>query len=102
MQRFKEPFKEQKMANAKKDNNSVPVLIGLLNSDGTTPTLLKANAGKHNLRVQDLSTGSDLSGDDAVRDDNGYPVALAVSSADGVTPVPLYVDSNGKLLITNN
>lgn len=87
------------MANIHDDNNKVPVLAGLLNTDGSTITEAKADPSTHLLQVSDGSTGSDLTGDDALRDDNRKFSALAVSSSDGTTPVPLYVNSSGQLLI---
>jgi hypothetical protein len=89
------------MSEAKRDQNFVPTLIGVLNTDGETPTLIKASSD-HYLEVDDNSTGSDLSGDVARRDKNHVPVALAVSEDDGVTPVELYVNSDGKLLVDSN
>lgn len=87
------------MANAKHDNNQIPVAIGLLNTDGSTPTMIKANPSTNIMQVDDATTGSDLTGDDALRDDNRHTVLLATSSTDGSTPVPLYVNSSGQLLI---
>ncbi len=87
------------MTQAKIDNNNIKTLIGQLNTDGVTPTLVKADPTTHAISADDNTTGSDLSGDIAKRDDNREPTQLAVSNADGITPVPLYVDSDGKLLI---
>jgi len=87
------------MANAYRDENSVPTLIAALNTDGITPTRVFANPSTHSLKVNDGTTGSDHGVANAVRDQNNVPVLLAVSSADGVTPVEVYVDSSGNLLI---
>lgn len=89
------------MANAPRDNNQIPVILGLLNTDGSTPTVVKANPTTHILDVSDGTTGSDLTGDNALRDDNRVTTLLAASSSDGSTPVPLYVNSSGQLLIDN-
>lgn len=84
---------------AKFDNNKVPTLLGVSSTDGVTPTRIQVNSSANAVLVDDGTTGSDLSGDNAVRDENGQTVLLAVSSADGTT-IPLYV-LNGKLLINS-
>lgn len=90
------------MAEAKFDNNRVATMLATLNTDGITPSLVKIDATTHAVKVHDGTTGSDLSGDIAKRDNNGQPVLLAVSDVDGVTPVPLYVNSDGQLLVDSN
>lgn len=90
------------MTEAKFDQNQVPVMTGVLNTNGTTPTMIKATPSTHILDVEDNTTGSDAGPDLAVRDDNGIPVLIAVSETDGVTPVTLYVNSSGQLLIDSN
>ena len=87
------------MAEAPRDNNRIPTMLALLNTDGSTLTPVKANPTQHAISYSDGTTGSDLTGDDALRDNNRVHVLIAVSNADGTTPVPLYVDSNGQLLI---
>lgn len=87
------------MTTAGNDNNLVSSLIGVLNTDGETISLVKATAGTHILDIADGATGSDFGQDNAERDQNGEAVMLATSNADGTTPVPLYVDSSGCLLI---
>ena len=90
------------MAQIKKDDNQVPAIAGVLNTDGTTVTRIKIDASTHILDVSDGTTGSDLGADRAARDDNGEPVFIATSESDGTTPVPLYVNSSGQLLIDSN
>lgn len=88
------------MADAKRDNNQVPVILVTSNADGSTPVMVKVDPTQHSVDVNDGATGSDLSGDTAARDNNMVPVMMAVSSADGITPVPIYGDpSNGQILI---
>lgn len=87
------------MAQAPRDQNRVPTLLGVLNTNGTTPTVVLANPSIHALMVEDNSTGSDFGGHNAVRDENRVPVLLAVSSSDGRTIVPVYVNSSGQLLM---
>ena len=87
------------MANAKRDNNQVTTMMGALNSDGKTPTLIQVDPTTHEMLVSGGTTGTDLGNDDADRDDNGVTCLMAVSNADGSTPVPLYVNSSGQLLV---
>lgn len=88
------------MAQAKRDSNFIPTLLGTSNADGTTPVAIKANPSTHVISVSDGTTGSDLSGDIASRDANAIPVFLAVSEADNTTPVAVYADpATGELLI---
>lgn len=87
------------MANASRDENGVPTLLGALESNGTTLVKIKAIESTHTLSVSDGSTGSDFGPTNAPRDENNVPALLAVSSADGVTPVVVYADSSGNLLV---
>lgn len=87
------------MAVAIKDDNRINTMIGVLNTDGITPTRVKINTTTHILDVSDGTSGSDLGVDNAVRDANQVPVLIAVSNADGSTPVQLYVNASGQLLI---
>jgi hypothetical protein len=90
------------MAQARKDNNAIPVILGTSNSDGITPVQIKVSTTTHGLMTDDNTTGTDLSGDIASRDDNGFPVLMGVSSTDGITPTAVYADpSTGKILITS-
>ena len=87
------------MAEAKRDNNQVPTLLGASNVDGKTPVKVCVESD-HTLCVSNGDTGSDLSDDIASRDNNGVPVLMGVSSVDGVTPTPIYADpATGSLLI---
>lgn len=87
------------MANAKRDENNVPTLIGVLNSDGTTITLVKADPATHRLSVSDGTTGSNFGTTNSKRDENSVRCLAGVSSSDGRTFITSYVDSSGKLLI---
>lgn len=90
------------MADAKRDDNQEPTILGTSNADGSTLVRIKVDATTHVLQVDDNTTGSDLSGDNALRDNNLVTVLMGVSSVDGVTPVQIYADpSNGKLLINS-
>ena len=91
------------MSNAKRDENNVPTLIGVLNSDGETivPVQVRNNGVEEVLKVNNDVGGSDNGPSDrALRDENFVTTLIGVSSADGVTPVAVYADSDGKLLIS--
>lgn len=87
------------MATTVFDENRIPALTATSEDDGSTPIRIKADATTHGLMVDDGTTGSDLSGDNAARDANRRTVLMAVSETDGVTPVSVYVTADGALLI---
>jgi hypothetical protein len=87
------------MANASHDQNHVPTLIGVLNTDGLTVVPVKADPSEHTLKVSDGSSGSDNGPTNAKHDQNHVPTLVAVSSVDGITPVVVYADSSGNLLV---
>lgn len=89
------------MAEAPRDENNVPTLLGTLETDGDTVVPIKADASG-GLLVDDSNTGTDHGGTIAPRDDNFVPAIIAVSSVDGVTPVVVYADAEGKLLVDSN
>lgn len=90
------------MADAKRDENNVPTILGVLNSDGDTLVPIQVEPVTHSLEIDDDTTGSDNGPSISPRDQNFIPALLAVSSVDGVTPVVVYADSNGKLLVDSN
>lgn len=85
------------MTNAKTDNNRVPLAIGVLNTDGATPTPIKANPTTHVVDTADGTTGSDFGNDWAARDDNVKTTMLATDASGNI--IPLYVNSSGQLLV---
>lgn len=85
------------MTQAKRDDNSIPTKMGVLNTDGATPTLLKIDPSTHILQVSDGTTGSDFGADIAARDNNGEHVLIATDGSDNI--ITLYVNSSGQLLI---
>lgn len=91
------------MTNAIRDNNNIPALLGVLNTNGTTLVRVQANPSTHTLIVDNASTGSDFGPTGrALRDENNVTTMCATSEIDGVTPVPIYVTSDGKLLMDSN
>ena len=88
------------MAEALRDENHVPTILGVSKDDGETTLPIYADPWDHALNVSDGLGGTDLSGDNADRDQNHVTTLMAVSAVDGKTPVPLYVDPvENKLLI---
>ena len=87
------------MANAPRDPNQIPAILGVLSTTGLTVIPIKADPSNHGLRVADETTGSDHGPTNAKRDQNQTTSLVATSSADGKTPVVLYADSSGNLLI---
>lgn len=83
----------------KRDNNQVPLIQGVLNTDGATVTPIHANASTHIMDTSDGVGGSDFGEDNAGRGDNSIPTLVALSSAGDGAIVPLYVNSSNKLLI---
>lgn len=87
------------MTQAARDQNYVPTLIAVLDSDGQSIVKVKADPATNKLQVADAETGSDFGPANALRDESYVPTLMAVSSVDGVTPVVVYADSDGKLLV---
>lgn len=89
------------MTNASLDENFVPTLVAVLDTDGETIVPVKVDSTSNNLKTNDASIGSDNGPDRALRDENFVTTLIGVSSVDGVTPVAVYADSNGNLLTDN-
>ena len=87
------------MAQAARDNNHIPTMIGVLNTDGTTPTRVQADPDTHFVKASDAATGSDAGNKRAYRDNNNVTTLVAESSAGDGVIINLYVDSSGRLLI---
>lgn len=88
------------MAQATRDENNVPTLLAVLDTNGTTITQVAANPSNHGLKADDAVSGSDNGPTGrALRDQNFVTTLLCVSEDDGVTPVAIYADVDGKLLI---
>lgn len=88
------------MAETKRDNNGVEVMMGALNTDGETPTRLQADPSTHVLQVDDNTTGSDAGKDLARRDGSGVPTLCATDSSGNI--ITLFVNSSGQLLIQSS
>lgn len=91
-------FYYESMANAKRDANRAPMLLGTLNSDGTSVQAIYVNSSNHKLKISDGTTGSGTTTTNIQRDGNRVTTIWGVSSADGITPVAIWADSSGNLL----
>lgn len=85
------------MAETKHDDNQVPVVMGVLNTDGATPKRIYADPSTHVMQVSDGSSGSDAGKDLAARDNGGNTTLIATDASGNL--INLYVDSSGNLLI---
>lgn len=90
------------MSNASIDENGVRSLLGILDTNGSTITPIKANPIRHSLLVSNGTAGTDIGPTNAGRDENDQPTLMGVSNADGITPVVIYSNSSGKLLVNKN
>ncbi len=90
------------MSNAARDENNIPTLTAVLDTDGETVTRVEVEPAGHLLSVEDDTTGSDNGPNRALRDENFVTTLIGVSSVDGVTPVAVYADSLGRLLLDSN
>ena len=86
------------MANAKHDENHVPTIIAVLNTDGTTIVPIKVTTAGA-VKVSDGTTGTDFGTTNAQKDLNRVSCIMGISSVDGITPVAIYADSSGNLLV---
>ena len=71
--------------------------MGVLNTDGSTPTRVKINPTPHILAVLDDATGSDFGNDLAAHDNSGETTMIATDASNNI--IPLYVDSSGNLMV---
>ena len=85
------------MAETKRDDNGVFTMMGVLNTDGSTPTRIKEDTLANRLATSDGSSGSDFGKDLAARDNSGVPVLMATDANGNL--INLYVNSSGQLLI---
>jgi hypothetical protein len=84
--------------NALRDQNHVTTKLGVLFSDGTTLIPLAVNETTGALLINNSDTLQVPVTEEALRDENFVHVLLGVNSVDGTT-IPVYVDSEGKILI---
>ncbi len=89
------------MANAKKDDNGFPTMMGISCVDGITPVRITFNPSGGGMKVDSTTVISVVpSSVFQHMDDNDYPIRTGVSSVDGVTVLPWYVNpADGSVLI---
>ena len=87
------------MSNAMHDQNNVPTLIAILDSDKKTISRVKANPIGQGLKINDATTANVLSFDAVPRDENSVPCMSVLSSAGDGSIVILQVNSSGELLV---
>lgn len=92
------------MTDAKRDNNSVTVALGVKQSDGVTPSPFgTSDANSHRLQTNDGTSGTDQTGSKVLARDNNEVHVYGALSSDGLgTIVVLYLDASGKLLIKSS
>lgn len=73
--------------------------MGILNTDGVTPVPIALDPVTGAMKTDKVSTIGFSPSDIAPRDENAVPVLMATSSVDG-TAIPVYVNSDGEVLIT--
>lgn len=85
---------------AKRDQNDIPVALGVSSVDSVTPLMLNVDPVTGYLLI--ASSSDSLITTSAVRckiDQNDQKTKYGISSVDGVTLVPIRTDSSGRLLI---
>lgn len=87
------------MANAQKDDNDYPTIIGISCVDGVTPVRVKFTGGA--MKVDRTTVISIVPSTNFPKvDDNGTPIAKGTSSADDNVVLPWYVvPSTGAVLV---
>lgn len=85
------------MSETKRDENGVEVMMGVLNTDGATPTRMQVDPSTHELQTSDGTDGSDFGKDLAARDNSGVSTMTATDGSGNI--INLYVNSSGQLLI---
>lgn len=86
------------MTNAFRDQNHVTTKLGVLFSDGTTLVPIAVNEATGAVLTNNSDTLQVPVTEEALRDENYRHVLLGENSVDGTT-IPVYVDSEGKILI---
>ena len=86
------------MTNASLDQNNVATKLGVLFSDGVTLVPIAINPSTGRVRTNSTDTLSVPAGTIALSDENRKRVLMGINSVDG-TPIPVYVDTEGKVLI---
>ena len=82
-----------------KDQNHIPVMLGVSYVDGTTLVPIQIDSSNNGIVVDRVNTFSGTINTNALRDSNHVPVLMAENSVDG-TLIPVYVNpTTGGILI---
>ena len=82
-----------------KDQNHIPVMLGVSYVDGTTLVPIGVDSATGGLEIDLVNTFSGTINTNALRDSNHVPVLMAENSVDG-TLIPVYVNpTTGGILI---
>lgn len=93
------------MANAPKDQNHVKAKLGVLFSDGVTLVPIALDPSTNGIKVNEVDTVDAAilalydNGKPIPRDENGQPAWCAESDTDSAVVYPIFVDSDGAVLI---
>lgn len=90
------------MTNAIKDQNNVPVWLGVLCTDGVTLVPIAIDSVTGYVKTDEVSTISFTPNQVALRDENHKHVVMAVDWTDDTKLCPLYVNASGAVLVTNS
>lgn len=86
------------MTDAIRDNNHIPVLLGLSYVDGTTLVPIVINSSNSGINIDRVNTVS-TAAMNAARDENHRATLMAVDSVSG-NPIPVFADpSTGGILV---
>ena len=86
------------MTDAIKDQNRIPVMMGVSYVDGVTLVPITVHSTNGGLSVDKINTFAGTIDVNAIRDNNHNPVLMGVNSVDG-TLIPVYVNpTNGAIL----
>lgn len=89
------------MANAQKDDNGYPTIIGISCVDGITPVQVVFNSTNNGMMRDTTTVISVVPQEIKQLDDNSVPIAKGVSSADLKTILPWYVNPATGAVLTD-
>jgi hypothetical protein len=87
------------MTDAIKDQNHVPVWLGVLCTDGVTLVPIAIDGATGYFKTDSLSTISFTPNQVALRDANYRHVLMGVDSTDDTKLCPVYVNASGAVLV---
>ncbi len=87
------------MTDAIRDNNHVPVWLGVLCTDGVTLVPIAIDSASGYFKTDSSSTISFTPNQVAIRDQNYKNVLMGVDSTDNTKLCPIYVNASGAVLV---